>query len=68
MKVVSSNIDEVEHDSSTSTLKVTFKNGSRYKYDEVPQVVFEQLISAESVGKALNQMVKGKFAYTKLGA
>ncbi len=66
MKVTSSNIEEVDHDPKTSALTVLFKNGGLYRYDGVPALVFEQLVAAESVGKALNTLVKGKFGYVRL--
>lgn len=49
-------------------LRVTFKNnGSRYMYYDITKAMFEQIISSESVGKALQVIVGNKdIKYEKL--
>jgi len=42
---------------------ITFKNGSRYRYENVESDTFAKLISAESVGKKFNEIIKGKYEY-----
>jgi hypothetical protein len=70
-------LERVEHDFENSTnlmsashqgdrLEVTFKNGTAYRYLEVPRAVYDELVKAESAGKFLNQMIKGKFKYEKV--
>jgi len=65
-KVDSSNVAEVGHDSDTDTLVVLFHNGGMYAYDDVPRTVYDQMLSAESVGKFFNAHVKGKYDFRKV--
>lgn len=70
MKVNSSNIDEIEHDGSSLTVK--FKSGATYTYAEVPSQVFDQLVAANSdpsgsVGRTFHEFVqKGGFETKRL--
>ncbi len=49
------------------TLFVQFHHGGECAYDKVPEGgVFKAVLQAESVGKALNTEVKGRFSYRKL--
>lgn len=49
-------------------LRLTFKNNnSRYLYHNVPKILVLNAIKAESVGKALNNIIKNpKIKYEKL--
>lgn len=64
--VNSSTIEAIGYDGSAMTLRVKFKNGALYEYSEVPQYVYDAVIESESVGKALNSEVKGKYEFVKL--
>lgn len=64
--VNSSTIEAIGYDASAMTLQVKFKNGALYEYSEVPQYVYDAVIESESVGKALNSEVKGKYEFVKL--
>lgn len=64
--VVSSNIVSVGYDQSKKSLFVNFKNGSEYRYDNVPVEVFEELIGAESVGAFLNKQIKNVYEFEKI--
>lgn len=63
--VVSSQIDSIAY--STYKLFVKFKNGTIYSYEGVPHHLYEQMKTAESVGKFLNQHIKGVYQYEKIG-
>jgi len=65
--VRSSNIASIGYDIATQELEVTFKNGSTYVYEGVPSELHAMLLIAPSVGKHLDQHVKGKFNYRKKG-
>lgn len=54
--VESSNIAAIAHDGDT--LGVRFKNGSEYQYAGVSPVLFEQLISAASIGRTFHELIK----------
>ena len=48
-------------------LIVKFKrSGLRYEYHGVPYEIFQSLISAESVGKAFNELILNKYEYSKI--
>lgn len=65
--VESSNLEAVGYDSDANELYVEFKNGSTYKYLDVPFENFQGLMDAESHGSYLNSVIKkGGFEYVKL--
>lgn len=65
-QVESSNIDSVGYDKEDLTLYIKFKNNTTYTYSKVPEKIYGSLMEAESVGKYLNQYVKGVFDFAKL--
>lgn len=64
-EVESSNVQGAAYHEGSHTLCVRFHNGGLYTYENVDQEVFVSLVHAESVGKYLNQVVKGTYSYTK---
>lgn len=64
--VTSSNIEAVSHDPATNTLEIEFKNGSRYRYSDVPAHVADALIKSPSIGSHLAQHIRGKYAHEKV--
>lgn len=64
-EVKSSNIKGVSR--TGNDLLVKFNSGAIYEYKDVPEEVFDALLSAESVGKYFNKEIKGKFTFRKLG-
>ena len=65
--VESSNIGAVGYNPLSKTLGVKFLFGATYYYYDVPEKVYMDMVSAESVGKFLHRSIKGKYAYGKLG-
>ncbi len=63
---VSSNIDSLGYDELSHAMISRFKGGSSYIYYCVPSEVYDQVRSAESVGGAFNQLVKGRYLYEQL--
>lgn len=57
-RVKSSVIASVGYDVQERRLEVAFHNGRVYAYFEVPLSVYEELITAESVGKYFNENVR----------
>jgi len=57
----SSTIVEVEYYKEEKNLDVTFKTNKTYRYSEVEEEVFKELIAAESLGKYLNANIKNKY-------
>lgn len=62
-KVISSNIDAV--DWINGNLEVAFLNGTYYRYFDVPELLYMQLLLAKSVGKFFNENIKKLFRYEK---
>ncbi|WP_013335106.1 KTSC domain-containing protein [Gloeothece verrucosa] len=62
----SSNIEAIGYESSLRVLQVEFKNGSIYRYFDVPFVKFAQLIKSDSVGQYFNREIKSDYRYEKV--
>jgi hypothetical protein len=63
----SSNVASVSYDYDTEELEIKFKDKEKgirtYVYHKVPDKVFLDITTADSVGKYINQNVKNKFHY-----
>ena len=65
--VSSSNIKAVGYDPATQTLKIEFLNGGLYQYLNVPESIYQGLMSASSHGQYFDQYIKkGGYTYRKL--
>jgi hypothetical protein len=65
--VVSSNVASVgweatSENAESGTLEVEFKSGHIYRYADVPRYVADEVRYASSVGRTLNQSVKGQYS------
>lgn len=63
-EVVSSNVKAIGYDEANKELYVEYRGGT-YVYENVPSVVYDGLVSAESKGQYMNKNVKGFFNYRK---
>jgi hypothetical protein len=65
--VNSTNIDSVGYNADTQTLTVKFKvSGQIYEYLNVPQTLYEGLMTAESKGKYINDNIRSQFTYRRV--
>jgi hypothetical protein len=64
--VTSSSVAEIGYDVNTMTLEVAFRNGTTYQYFDVPESLYQELMSSESVGRFLNEQIKNSYRYTKV--
>ena len=65
--VSSSNIASIGYDASDMILEVEFLNGAIYQYYDVPQSVYDGLMSASSHGSYFDAYVKkGGYRYSKI--
>lgn len=65
--VSSSQIAKVGYNAETSTLTIQFKRkGSVYEYSEVPEIIYADMLNADSVGKYFHEIVRGRYAYRQL--
>lgn len=61
--VQSSNLDSVGYDAKEKLLEIKFKWGGTYQYLNVPEEIYQELMSAKSVGKYFNQNIFDKYLY-----
>lgn len=64
--IESSNIIESQYDMSTDKMVVTFKNGTKYEYDDVPHKVYAKFRLSESQGKFFTTEISKNYKYKKL--
>jgi hypothetical protein len=64
--VSSSNLVSVGYEPASETLEIEFKNGHIYQYYNVPQIMFDQLIQAPSVGTFFNANVRNAYACSRM--
>lgn len=64
--VKSSNVSQVGYDADGHRLGVIFNGGAEYHYHGVPQEVYDKVVSAESVGTAIEKLVKPHYAVAKV--
>jgi hypothetical protein len=64
----SANLAFAEYDPETKALEITFKNGWKYRYKDVPHEVFNDLCSAESAGRFHAAEIKNTYAYEKVSS
>lgn len=57
--VTSSNLSYVGW--QDGTLYITFHSGKKYKYNNVPENVFNDLKNSSSVGKTFNTIIRGNY-------
>ena len=67
IEVKSANLAKVGYEDQEKVLKIQFKDGQEYWYFDVPRIVFDDMLKAESVGKFFVKNVKGvKYQYKKV--
>ena len=64
--VSSSNIRSIGYDSISQTLEIEFHSGSIYQYFDVPESIYNALMSASSHGSFFHRHIKGRFRWTKI--
>ena len=64
--VESSMIHAAGYDEATKELEIIFNSGHIYRYRDVPQRVFDELLAAESKGQFMHANVLGVYAEYRL--
>lgn len=59
----SKTISEAVYFPSESELLITFKTGKQYMYYKVPKEIWTGMMNAESIGKFVNDNIKGTYQY-----
>lgn len=65
--VSSSNIRSIGYNPNLGTLEVEFNSGGVYQYFDVPEHVYQGLMSASSKGEFLIEHIKYNYRYQKIG-
>lgn len=60
--VASSNLVSVGYHGASEILEVEFKSGRVYQYMNVPQIVYDQLMSAPSQGSYFSANIRNNYA------
>jgi hypothetical protein len=64
--VESSSLRSVGYDPQTETLEIEFHNGRVYQYFEVPLVVYQELLQAESLGRYFQFNLRDAYRYQRM--
>ena len=64
--VDSSSIERIGYDPNSSTLRIEFKSNRTYDYFNVPEIVFNKLKSATSVGGYHAKNIKNSYSYAAI--
>jgi hypothetical protein len=59
-------VDHIQYDPDKAILEAQTTKGARYRYRNVPALVFAKVVTSTSPGKAFNTLVKGTYRSTKL--
>ena len=62
-RVFSSNVEQVGFDPTTHVLTVVYRTGRVVEYAGVPDNVGNSVVEAPSVGEALHNSIRGKYAF-----
>src|SRR4051794_29762136 len=65
-RVSSSVIASVGYDPATSILEIELLDGAVYRYFAVPVRQVEELLTATSIGRFYNQVIKPRYPYERL--
>lgn len=59
-------IKKAVYNFTTNTLKVEFKSGALYEYQNVDPLMYDEFCNAESQGKFFNEKIKNNYETFKL--
>lgn len=64
--VASSAVERVDYAPRSRTLDVWYSGGRHYRYLDVPQAMYKDLLDAPSIGAFVNQRIKPDFAFVEV--
>lgn len=64
--VDSTSLRSVGYDDTSRVLEVEFVNGSVYLYFGVPREAYDELLTADSLGRHFNHHIRDTYAYRRL--
>jgi hypothetical protein len=59
-------LEYVGYDAKQKILEVVFNTGERYQYFDVPASVYDELMSAESIGQYMHRHIIGHYDYQRV--
>jgi hypothetical protein len=65
--IISTGLKSVGYDAVAHVLEVELQSGPIFRYFDVPQSVYETLMSAPSKGRYFNDNVQGKYESRQIG-
>lgn len=65
VSVDSSSLASVGYDQGLEVLEVAFKSGAVYRYEDVPGLLYDGLLSADSKGAFFNRRVRDLFRFQR---
>ena len=66
--VDSSMIDSIGYEQSSGTMEVEFRSNRQiWHYYDVPEITYNELRAAGSLGRAFNAMIKGQYREARVG-
>ena len=65
--VESSMILGVRYDEASRNLEIIFRTGEKYCYKNVPKLIYEGLMNAESQGQYMHKKILGRYEFERLG-
>jgi lysyl-tRNA synthetase class 2 len=63
--VDSSAVSSINYDPDRKEMYVAFRSGSRYTYFKVPQEVYEDWLTAPSIGEYFSEHIRDHYEYTR---
>ncbi|ATJ90451.1 MULTISPECIES: KTSC domain-containing protein [Acetobacter] len=54
-------LKSADYDPETKTLIIKMRSGPRYRYNNVPQFIFDGLLKAQSKGRFFDTFIRDKF-------
>lgn len=63
--VESTTLSGIGYDAALRILYLEFVDNSAYRYHEVPNAIFDELLSAPSKGVCFNRTIRGRFVYER---
>ncbi|SEN89859.1 KTSC domain-containing protein [Flavobacterium sp. CF108] len=64
--VKSSNISSIGYDDKNQILEIEFNHGGIYQYFDVPEYIYDQLMSANSKGSYFSSQIRDSYRTQKL--
>ena len=64
--VKSKSVASIDYNDLSDTLEIEFRNGSIYRYFDVPEETYAELMAASSIGRYVNYRIKPYFPYERI--